>query len=99
MSCEPGRRAAYSSDLRHRIVWQRIAMELPFRTIAHNLSISVGTVYNVCKLFEQTGHVDPRKQDCTTLRAMTEYDEVLVIGLYLGEICSQVRSIIGQSLC
>ena len=77
-------------------------MELLFRTMAQNLSVSVGTVYNVCKLFEQIGCVDPRKQDCTTMRGMTNYDELLVIGiilenpsLYLGEICSKVDSIIG----
>ena len=28
MSCEPGRKSAYSSDLRYRMVWQRIAMKL-----------------------------------------------------------------------
>ena len=38
MSCEPGRKSAYSSDLRYRIIWQRIAMKLSVRKVAHNLS-------------------------------------------------------------
>jgi hypothetical protein len=37
----------------------------------------------VCKLFEQTGRIDPSKQDHTTTRRMGDYDEVLVIGLVL----------------
>lgn len=102
MSCEPGRKVAYSPDLRNRMIWQRIAMELPFRTIAQNLSVSVGTVHNVFKLFEQTGSVDPSKPDRANTRVLSQYDELLVIGLllenpslYLGEICREVEHITG----
>ena len=42
----------------------------PQGTIAQNLSVSIGTVCNVCKLFEQTGRVDPSKQDHSTMRQM-----------------------------
>ena len=38
-SAEPGRKAAYSSDLRWRIIWQRFGMELCFRKVAENLNI------------------------------------------------------------
>ena len=102
MSCEPGRKVAYSPDLRNRMIWQRIAMELPFRTIAQNLSVSVGTVHNVFKLFEQTGSVDPSKPDRANTRMLSQYDELLVIGLllenpslYLGEICHEVEHVTG----
>ena len=74
ISCEPGRKAAYSSDLRHRVIWQRFAMELQFRTIAKNLSVSVGTVYNICKLFKDTGSCKP---DRTNTRSLPQHDELL----------------------
>ncbi len=62
MSYEPGRKVAYSVDLRHRMIWQRFAMEEQFRSIAQNLGVSVGTVYNICKIFERTGCVDASKR-------------------------------------
>ena len=40
MSCEPGRKSAYSSDLRYRIIWQRIAMKLSVRKVAHNYNLT-----------------------------------------------------------
>ena len=53
MSAEPNRKAPYSSDMRWRIVWQKFGMDLTHRRIAQNLSISIGTVHNVLKLFEK----------------------------------------------
>ena len=74
-------------------------MELPFRAIARNLSVSVGTVYYICKLFEQTGSVDP---DRTSTRVLSQYNELVVIGLlmenpslYLGEVCHRIEDITG----
>ncbi len=42
-------------------MWQRLALNLKLLQIAENLCISVGTVHNVLRLFEDTGEVDPRK--------------------------------------
>ena len=53
MSAEPGRKAPYSDDTRWRVVWQRAGMQLSFRQVAKNLNISVGTVYNIFKVFEK----------------------------------------------
>ena len=39
MSAEPSRTKSYSEDLRWRVVWQRISMDLSFRAIARNLNI------------------------------------------------------------
>ena len=93
MSCEPGRKAAYSSDLRYRMVWWRIA-------ITRNLSVSTATVHNICKRFELTGCVDPHKLDRANARVFSLYVEMLIIGLlmdnpslYLGEICSKIAEI------
>jgi len=60
-SAEPGKKVAYSDDLRWRVVWQRLAKEKPFRDIAASLNIGLGTVHNTWKLFEQSGQVTPRK--------------------------------------
>ncbi len=95
MSYEPGRKVAYSVDLRHRMIWQRFSMEEQFRSIAKNLGVSVGTVYNICKVFEQTGCVDARKPDRLNTRVLSlhNYNEQIIIrllfenpSLYLGEI-------------
>ena len=96
MSIERSRRKAYSSDIRWRIVWQRIAMDFSYRAIAHNLNISIGTVCNILKQFEQDGNVDskhPRKQP-----EKCKLDNHHVIGLildnpslYLREICSKAK--------
>ena len=87
MSCEPGRKAAYSSDIRNQIIWQRIATELPFRAIARNLSVSVGTVHSIYKLFEQTGSVNPRRPDRTSIRVLSQYDELVIIGFLMENPC------------
>ena len=100
MSCEPGRKAAYSPDLRYKMVWQRFGMELPYRSVAQSLNVSVGTVHNICKLFEQTGFVDPCKPDRTNTRLLSPYDELLVTGLlletpslYLSEVRHRIEEI------
>ena len=84
MSAEPGRKAAYSSDLRWRVVWQRIGMELSFREIASNLCLSLGTVYNHFKLFELTGEVKPKICSRENVRALSEHEElIIVVGMLL----------------
>lgn len=60
MSAKPGRTKSYSADIRNRIVWQKIAMDLSFRGISLNLNIAVGTAYNIYHLFKETGTVEPR---------------------------------------
>ena len=46
-SADPGRKTAYSEDLRWRVVWQRLSCEMSYRGIAQSLNISLGTVRNV----------------------------------------------------
>lgn len=103
MSAEPGRKAAYSRDIRWRVVWQRVGMELTFRDIATNLSLSLGTVCNHFKRFENTGDVLPiavsRREDRKILNA---HQELLVVGmlfensaLYLSEVCGMIKETTG----
>lgn len=100
-SAEPNRRAPYSNDLRWRIVWQRIALNLGFQDIAKNLNISVGTAYNIFKLFETTGEVDHKKlpqRECK----LDSHHELYIIGfilhfptLQLSELVDRVEEISG----
>ena len=79
MSVQPGRKAAYSKDIAWRVVWHRIAMELPFRKIARNLKLSLGTVPNMYdKRFEQTGDLQRNKPFRREyLRALNGQQELL----------------------
>ena len=103
MSAEPGRKKAYSSDLRWCIVYQRLAMNLPFEKIAHNLNVAVSTAHRTYRLFEESGSVDPlslgTRLDC---RSLDPHSELYVIGvimenpsLYLGELCSVIMNAFG----
>ena len=100
-SAEPMQRAPYSNDLRWRIVWQRIALDHGFQKIASNLNISVGTAYNIFKLFEATGEVDHKPQPKRE-RKLDSHHEIYIIGmildcpiLQLSEIASKVQEISG----
>ena len=95
------RRAPYSSDLRWRIVWQRLALNLKYQQIAENLSISVGTVHNIFKLFEETGEVDHRKHPKRE-KNLDDHHSLYIIGLivanpemHLSEIADKVEEICG----
>ena len=77
-------------------------MQLSFRTIATNLSIFVGTVYNICKLFEATGEVDFTATSREETRSLNGHEELVLIGplfdnqsLYFSAICQKVIDLIG----
>ena len=80
-------------------------MQLPFRDIARNLNIAIGTVCNIWKKFVDTGDVTPRKADFVNRRYLTDRDELLILGIlykdctsYLSEICQQVVDVTGISV-
>lgn len=103
-SAEPGRKTAYAADLRWRIVWQRIGMELSYRTIAANLNVALGTVHNVNRHFIETGDVMPKKvPQRTELRSLNHSDELFTLGMiidspsqYLNELCHAIEDVCGQ---
>ena len=103
MSAEPGRKAPYSSDLRWRVVWQRLGMELSFRKIADNRCLSLGTVHKHFKRFQLTGKVAPAKVSSReSTRALSERDELTVVGLlledpsmYLNDVCQKMMMLTG----
>ena len=95
-SAEPGRKAPYAADLRWRMIWQRIWMELSYRSIATNLNVALGTVYHIIGLFIETGDVNAKTAPCREhLKSLGHSDELFIMGLiinspskYLSELCS-----------
>ena len=61
---EPGRKKAYETDLRWRIVYQRIGMNLSYKRISSNLNIAPSTVHQSFKQFTESGCV----ASCTDVR-------------------------------
>ena len=101
-TAEPGRRRPYDKDLRWRIVYQRIGMNLTYSKIASNLNVSTATAQRVYVKFEHTGHVDHVSSDRRATRKFDEHQELYIIGvilqepsLYLGELCQQIHDDIG----
>ena len=95
-SAEPSRRVAYASDLRWRIVWRRIGMEQSFREIARSLNVSVGTAFNVFKIFKDTGDVEPKHREYPGF-IVTERVAATILAivfenpiLYLNEITQKI---------
>ena len=102
ISAEPGRKTAYSNDLRWRIVHQRIAMNLPLVKIAQNLNVAVSTVHHTYRLFEESGTVDPlsprKRLDCRRLDLRSELHVGVILenpSMYLGELCLEVMQVFG----
>ena len=105
MSAEPGRKAPYSIDLRHRMIWQIIGMSLTYRKVAQNLNVAVGTVHNVLRRFQATGELEPTKPNRSNTRKLSNNQELLLVGLfldnpglYLGEVCREVADITGTQI-
>ena len=103
MSAEPGRKKAYSIDLRWRVVYQRIGMNLSFPKIAERMNIAISTVYRIYAHFEQTGEVEPLPPTarCDS-RKLDEHGELYIIGLvmdnpsmYLAEVCQAIQDVLG----
>ena len=68
-SAEPGRKTANSLDIRWRVVWQHLGMELPFRTIGMNLNIASSTACSIYQRFEQTGAVNAKREELRKLNS------------------------------
>ena len=85
-SCEPSRTAAYGLDIRWRMVYQRVYLELSFKAISQNLCVDVSTVRRTLDLFMLTGDVTKRpypEQHGCKLRRLTEDDQLFILNLVL----------------
>jgi len=59
-SCERYRTAAYSSDIRWRIVHQVVGLKKTCRDVATNLNVDPSTVQRTVRLFMQARDVEKR---------------------------------------
>lgn len=60
-SCESERRAAYSDELRWRMVWQREGCGFTLDQVASNLNVGLSTVYRITSAFRESGAVSKKK--------------------------------------
>ena len=100
MSVEPSRKQAYSADLRLRIVYQRIGINLPFYKIANNLNVTASTTHQTYIKFVIEGDVEPVQHNSRLeLRVLDEHAELIVIGmlenptLYLDKVVHKVAEL------
>ena len=105
-SCEPSRCSAYSEDLRWRIVYQCLGLDLSCRKVASNLGVDPSTVSRVVKRFQRTGSVAKEKYNSSTLpRKLTDSVQFLILqlvierpGIFLHEIQTEVEHVLKLKL-
>ena len=95
-------------DLRWRMVYQRLALELAYNEIAKNLSVDSSTVQRVIERFETTGTVSPApypEQHAELHKKLTRIDELLIIHLvadrpsiYLSELQQELLETTGTEV-
>ena len=107
-SYESARTAAYSEDLRWRMVYQRKALEYSVRRVAENLGVSPATVSRTLEVFDRTGTVSNQEypEDHNRAKKLTQTDEFLILqlvtdspGIYLGEIQTELASLQHWDIC
>ena len=92
MSAEPGRKKAYDIDLRWRVVYQRIGMNLTYEKIATNLNIAVSTAYSIFMRFQLTGEVHPvQNNKRREMRKLDVHEELYTIGMVLDRPSMYLR--------
>ena len=79
-------------------------MEHSFRTIAQRLNISLGTAFNVFKIFEATGEIEPkhRKYSASIVDSSTVFLILTIVlenpCLYLSEIIQRIYNCTGKRI-
>lgn len=104
MSAEPSRTIAYSDDIRWRVVWRRIGLEMTFKDIAFHLQIAPSTAHRIFTLFQLTGSVEPMMSH-QHYRKIDDHHELLILALvaenpclYLHEICTLIEEATGLNV-
>ena len=111
-SCEPGRKAAYSEDIRWRMVWQHQVQGLTLDQVATNLCVDTSTVHRIVSRFQATGVVSKKPYSVANrIVKLTNAVQLTVLnlvlekpGIYLWEIQQELMWICGayvspSSLC
>ena len=66
---------------------------MTYNIIAENLCISIGTVYNIIKLFENTGEVDPKVRQRSE-KKLDNYHTSYILGLILSEPATRITELL-----
>ena len=101
--CLLNQKKAYDIDLRWRVVYQRIGMNLTYENIATNLNIAVSTAYSIFMRFQLTGEVHPiQNKQRREIRKLDVHKELYTIGMvldrpsmYLSEVCYKLEEASG----
>lgn len=102
-SCDSNRTAAYSPDLRWRIVYQVFGLGNTYRTVASNLNVDPSTVARVIARFMEVGGVQKRSYPFNAgVTKLSDIGKRLIIelavdkpGLYLAEIQQELYQATG----
>ena len=104
-SCEPGRKSAYSNDLRWRMVWQREVLGYKYQTVATNLNVDLSTVWRVVRQFQNFGCVDKKHYSQSVSQKLTPPLELHLLhcvlmnpGIYLREIQQDLYQTTGTEI-
>uniref|UniRef100_A0A1X7V458 Paired domain-containing protein n=1 Tax=Amphimedon queenslandica TaxID=400682 RepID=A0A1X7V458_AMPQE len=98
-SSEPARTAAYSNDLRWKMVYQKEGLSVPYSSIASNLCVDISTVIRVVKRFRETGAVTKKPYPTEILnKKLTQVLQFFILdlvltnpGIYLHEIQLKIQ--------
>ena len=92
----------YSTDLRWRIVWLVLTLQVSSDVVSRLLNVSARTVTRYVDLFQRTGDVVPRTRRYGPKRLLGDYEQLILLrvilenpGLYLEEIQSKLFDIFG----
>jgi len=87
------------------MVYQQMALDLPYHIVAMNLGVDASTVCRILQLFNQTGTVKKKAYDNVNLnRKLTDIVQFFILqlldrpGIYLHEIQIEVKYILGLEL-
>ena len=105
-SSEPARSSAYSEDLRWKIVWQVLALDLPVKQVAANLCVDQTTVRRIVGKFEASGQVKKKSYPVDkAFRKLNEPAQFFILylildrpGIYLREIQNEVLLQLGLDI-
>ena len=108
-SCQESRSAAYETDLRWRMVWQREGLGFTLKQVADNLNVDKSTVQRIVSTFRESGSVSkktyPTGDDIKPNKLLSESVQLYILHIVLqnpsiylwelqSELCSSLHSVI-----
>ena len=72
---ECGRKFAYSSDIKWRVVWRRLGMEMTYKDIGKGLHIAPSTAHRISKLLVMSIDMIVESMICSIIPVSQSVDE------------------------